>query len=261
MKTFNNVHPSVDINARLLKKDRKVAGLTQASFAAACESVSLATIRRAEQGHRIIISSLRRMATVLDQDLDRYIAIDDPESSSEYVAWIEGDWAGFYVEADHTFLPYIVSTEISIKQNASRIEGDLLSETPAGQRAEHYRDCTIRNNVLAGFTVVEGLTLPRGLSCINQVSSRNNDWLEGFSTWFDSRTGSAEVSRNIAVRKSSQFFDRYIEEAHFIVQKELTNFRLRKLFEAGYPLMDAVTMLDAIEARGDVKSDGVEEDS
>ena len=258
MKTSNNVHPSVDVNARLLKKDRKIAGFTQASFAAACESVSLATIRRAEQGHRIIISSLRRMAAVLDQDLDRYIAIDDQESSSEYVAWIEGEWAGFYVEADHTFLPFVVKTDISIKQYGARIEGSLLSETPSATRAEQYLDCTISNNVLTGYTRVEGLALPRGLASLYQVSSRNNAWLEGFSTWFDSRTGSAEVSRSIAVRKNSQHFDRYIEEAHFIVKNELTNFRLRKLFEAGYPLMDAVTMLDAIEARGDAEGDGVE---
>lgn len=255
MKRPNDVHPSVNINALLLKKDRKAAGYTQASLSAACGSVSVATIRRAEQGHRIIVTSLRRMADVLEHDIERYIATDEPESSSEYVAWIEGDWVGFYVEADHTFLPYIVRTDNSIVQNAGRIEGSILSTTPAGQRTEKYLDCTVRNSILTGFTMVEGLTLPRGLACLSQISSRNNDWLEGYFSWFDSRTGSAEVSRNIAVRKNSQFFDRYIEEANFIIERELTNYRLRKLFEAGYPLADAVKMLDAIEVSDDKGGD------
>ena len=248
MEKPNSVHPSVNINAPLLKRDRKRAGYTQAAFAAACGSVSLATIRRAEQGYRIITSSLHRMAAVLDQDFDKYIPIDHPESSSEYVAWIEGEWSGFYIEADHTFSPYIISAQISIKQFGNRIEGAWLSKTPSGQRAEKYLDCIIRNNVLAGFTAVDGLTLPRGLACFSQTSSRNNNWLEGFTSWFDSRTGSPEVSRSIAVRKGSLHFDRYIEEARFIITKELANFRMRKLVETGYSIGDAAVMLDAIEA-------------
>ena len=39
MENPQNIHPSVAVNARLLKNDRKAAGYTQASFAAACDSV------------------------------------------------------------------------------------------------------------------------------------------------------------------------------------------------------------------------------
>lgn len=254
MKRPNNVHPSANINALLLKSDRKAAGFTQASFAAACDSVSLATIRRAEQGHRVIIASLRRIAKVLEQDIDRYIAVDEPESSVEYVAWVGGEWAGFYVEADHTFNPYIVYTDITIMQHGDRIDGSLLSETPTGQRTERFLDCKVRNGILSGFTAVDGLALPRGLSCLNQVISRNNDWIEGFSTWFDSRTGSPEVSRKLAVRKGSQYYERYIEEARHIATRELTNYRMRKLFESGYEIRDAVKMLDSIEPNDDADS-------
>lgn len=261
MKKPTDVHPSVSINAQLLKNDRKTAGFTQASFAAACGSVSLATIRRAEQGHRIIAASLRRMAAVLDQDIKRYIANDSPEKDSEYAAWIEGEWLGFYVEADHRFLPYVISAEISIKQIGNRIKGRWVCATPFGERIERYMDCKLHNNNLTGFTRVEGLALPRGVASLNQASSRNNDWLEGYSTWFDSRTGSSEVSRNIAVRKNSQFFGRYLEEARFIITKELTNYRMRKLIEAGYPIRDAVTMLDAIETHDDVGDDSADRDS
>ena len=259
MENPNNIHPSVAVNAKLLKNDRKAAGYTQASFAAACDSVSLATIRRAEQGHRIIGASLLRMALILEQDIGRYINVARPEPSSEYAAWIGGEWTGLYVEADHSFLPYVITSEISIKQSGIEITGSLLSETPSGSRAERYLDCTIRNNVLAGFTTVDGLPLPRGLACINLVTSRNNEWLEGFSTWFDSRTGSPEVSRNIAVRKSSQHYERYIEEARYIITRELTNYRMRKLFESGYPIRDALTMLEAIKPHDDVE--GVDQNS
>lgn len=247
-----NVHPSVRLNAELLKSDRKAAGYTQISFEAACGSVSLATIRRAEQGYRVIESALRRMSAVLHHDYDRYVASNDPSSSVEYVAWIAGEWSGYYVETDHTFLPFIVPTNISIKQKGDRIEGNLLSETPAGHRTEKFMDCTVRNNILHGYTRVEGLPLPRGLAAINQVSSRNNDWLEGFSTWFDSRTGSAEASRYIAVRKSSPFYEQYNEEAQVLIGREVVNFRLRKLFEAGYSLGDAVAMTEAYNVRNEV---------
>ena len=189
------------------------------------------------------------MAFILEQDIGRYITVAHPESSPEYTAWIGGEWTGLYVEADHSFLPYAVTTEILIKQSGIDIAGNLLSDTPAGPRTEHYLDCTIRNNVLAGFVTVEGLTLPRGLSCISQVTSRNNEWLEGYATWFDSRTGSPEVSRNIAVRKSSQHYARYIEEAQYIMTREITNYHMRKLFESGYPIRDALTMLESIETR------------
>ena len=261
MKKPADVHPSTNINAQLLKSDRKIAGFTQASFAAACDSVSLATIRRAEQGHRIITASLRRMTAVLEQDVQRYIANDSPEKDSEYAAWIEGEWLGFYVEADHRFLPYVITADISIKQIGTQIEGRWVCATPIGERVEKYLDCKIRNNNLTGFTRVEGLALPRGVASLNQVSSRNNAWLEGYSIWFDSRTGSSEVSRNIAVRKDSQFFYRYLDEARFIITKELTNYRMRKLIEAGYPIGDAVKMLDSIETYDDVGDESADRDS
>jgi len=247
MQNHNDVHPSININNGLLKNDRKAAGFTQVSFAAACDSVSLATIRRAEQGHRIIVSSLRRMGAVLNQDFERYIVADSPDVESEYVAWIEGEWLAYFVEADRRLLPYIVTVDISITQNANRIDGRWDYTTPTGKHVERLMDCKIQNNVLTGFTAVDGMGLAHGLSCLNQVVSRNNNWLEGFAIWYDTNTARTELSRSIGVKKNCRNFDQYIEEARFLIARELDNYRMRKLVEAGYSIRDAVTMLTAID--------------
>ena len=58
-------HNTVKVKGIQLKADRLAAGHSQESFAATCGSVSLATVRRAEQSHRIMQPSLKKMSDPL----------------------------------------------------------------------------------------------------------------------------------------------------------------------------------------------------
>lgn len=242
-----SVHPSVVVDAALLKEDRENSGFTQLSFSAECESVSLATVRRAEQGHKIIKSSLSRMATVLGHSAERYILDAPIPVDNKTVPILVGEWTGFFVEDDHGTQPYITIEAITIRQNGRHIEGELLTTTLSKERAEKFVDCKIVDNVLSGSLIIETPTQPAVRSMFIQTLSRNNDWLDGYCSWLDPVSDIIESSRMLSVRKNSPFYDRFLEEAQSAIERELFLFRLRKLLEAGYLTDDAITMLSSID--------------
>ena len=247
MKNPDSVHPAVSIDSQLLKQDRKAAGFTQSSFAASCDSVSLATVRRAEQGHRVIETSLRRMAEVLGHPVERYIASDPLEADTIPIASIAGEWTGFYVEADLRGPPYIVEQDLTLRQNGGQLEGDIVSINPLPQRIGKINGGRTFDRVVTGQTHFEGRRLPVGLANFYKTVSREGNWLEGFCSWIGPATEQVENSRIIAVRKNQPRYSQYIEEARKSMETEKSIYRLRKLTEVGYLLDDAVNMLSSLD--------------
>lgn len=241
-----NTHSSARVDGALLKKDRKAAGYTQASFAAECGSVSLVTVRRAEQGHRIIRAYLKSMAEVLARPVARYIIEDDLAAATEYVVSLDGEWTGFFIESDRGALPYVVQEDIELRQNGTRVDGDYTCYCPTEIRSETVRGAKVINNVLYGTLQPVHWQLPSGLATVMQMVSRNNDWLEGFSVWYDSDSDQIEMSRMISVRNNSDTFLQYIREARRIMDNEVSMYQLRNLTERGYDFNDAVAMVQAI---------------
>jgi len=241
------VHPSVKVDGARLKRDRKSAGYTQASFAAECGSVSLASVRRAEQGHRVIKTSLRRMADVLGQDTGHYAITSISRGRSDYTAQLEGKWTRFYLQTARGIAPFVVSGEVEIRQQGRRIQGELASISPRQHRFEKFVDCTVINNMLTGFTVAEGHIGPAGLSTISLVLSRQNNWLDGYIAWFNPDTDQIENSRHIMVRKNTPDDRQNVKDTGLYMRRELKINRLRSLLDSGYPVADAVTMLLAVE--------------
>lgn len=208
--------------------------------------MTLVTVRRAEQGHRIIISSLEKMASVLGKPIERYIAHDLISESTEYVIQIEGLWTQFFIEDDREQAPYVAEEIVTIRQDGARIEGEMTTYCPHEVRHEEYNSSNIINNILSGLTYSKDWALPSGLSSFIQLASRNNDWLEGFTSWYDPDSDQIETSRIIAVRQNSSSFSRYVEDAKAVIERDLPTFRLRKLMEAGYGIEDAFAMMTAI---------------
>ncbi len=241
-----NTHSSARVDGTLLKKDRKAAGYTQASFAAECGSVSLVTVRRAEQGNRIIRAYLNSMAEVLGRPMDRYTIEDNLATATEYVVSLDGDWTGFFIESDRGALPYVVQEDIELRQNGARVDGDYTCYCPTEIRSETVRDARVINNVLYGTLQPVHWQLPSGLSTLMQMVSRNNDWLEGFTVWYDSDSDQIETSRMISVRKRSDAYLQYMREARRIMDNEVSMYQLRNLTERGYDFNDAVAMVQAI---------------
>ena len=136
METEFDVSSSVKVNGETLKADRKQAGHTQQSLMAECESVSLATLRRAEQGHRIRIVFLRRIAEVLGHDVQRYIRTDFLNQKTEFAISIDGKWVGLYIEADRGVPPYIVMDETTFHQTGDSVTGGSVNIDPTDEHGQ-----------------------------------------------------------------------------------------------------------------------------
>ncbi len=209
----------------------------------------MVTVRRAEQGKRIIATYLRRMAETLGQPADRYVIEDVLEAASEYVVSLEGEWSGFFVESDRGVLPYVVQEDVELRQKGGGLEGSFTAYCPYEVRVEHLNDTRVINNVVFGTIRRTKWRPPDGLSTVVQVASRGNDWLEGFAVWYDADTDQAEVSRMITVRKNCPDYLQYMREARRIMESEVLLYRLRNLVEKGYDFGDAVAMVQAVEGQ------------
>ena len=185
MATDLNVHSSVQVKSDVLKSDRKNAGYTQAAFCAACRSVSLSTVRRAEQGFRVTESALRRMAGVLNKPFERYVAALQSGSPSDFVAWLAGEWTCVYVMAKNNAAPYVTTQEIIIRQNGDRIEGVAVDAVGTETSDTISFSGKVANNVALGSISVNALQASNGSGVFCQISKRHNSWLEGPSSWFD----------------------------------------------------------------------------
>ncbi len=234
---------SVLVNGDVLKMDRKAASHTQQSFSAACGSVSLATVRRAEQGHRIVISLLEMMAKVLGNPTEKYIRHEIINEKSEYSISIDGEWVGFYVETDRGATPYMVEEDITFHQTGNRITGTSVTRDPVEERHEQFEDCKVVHNAVMGLHHVDGWQAPFGIGTFILKSSRNDDWLEGFSSWHDPDSDRIETTRFIIVRKNSLSFDKYYSEAKQIITNDIPLYELRKLMESGYSMESSIRML------------------
>lgn len=248
MKKDPNVHSTVQVKSSVLKKDRNDAGYTQSAFSAACRSVSLSTVRRAEQGFRVTESAVHRMASVLNMPFERYIAEPQSDARVDYVAWLAGDWTCVYVKAENSQTPLVITQAISIRQNGDHIEGEVADTSRGGIFPEISFSGKVANNVATGSTNVKVATTTAGLGTFCQIAKRHNSWLEGPFSWFDQDAERIQTSQLIAVRCGSPNYDRYIKEAGIVIERELSVYRIRALMEAGYMLDDAVTMLAALRA-------------
>lgn len=234
---------SVKVNGEMLKADRKQAGHTQQSLMAACGSVSLATLRRAEQGHRIRKVSLDRIAAVLDHEVDRYIRAELLNQKTEFAITVEGKWIGLFIEADRGVPPYIVVDETTFHQTGDRVSGGSINLEPSEDRHEQFEECRVVHNAVVGLHHIDEWQAPFGIGSFVVKSSRNDDWLEGFSSWYDPDTDRIETSRYILVRKASSVCDKYVEEARKILEQDIFLYQLRKLMETGYSVQDSIRML------------------
>ncbi len=241
----NNAHSSVLVNGARLKADRKAAGFTQASFAEASGSVSLVTVRRAEQGKRIIDSYLRRLAETLGQPAERYVIRDLLHESGDFVLSLAGEWSGFFVEATRGTLPYLVQEDIVLDQRGAVLEGEYRIFAPGAGRTERLHNGRVINNVLIGVLEPSGWRPPGGLAPFVQVATREGDWLEGFTAWYDGDTDQTECSRMVAVRRNCRDYLQYMREARRIMENEVRLYQLRNLVERGYDFAEATAMVQA----------------
>ncbi len=221
-------------NGVALRERRKATGYTQEALHAACIEnglqLSLSSVRRAEQGHKVNRSTLTRIAEVLNVPPDHLIEKDQQVKESVGID-LTGQWYGLYVEADRAAKPRLMEEQREIIQSGTNISGTLVLNSASGTRTEIYREVQLVGNVLSGWVELLGYRPPYDRASIMEAVSRNGDWLEGFSTWFDPDAAKIEISRVIAIRTSSQMYERFISDAKSILEKEISTYSFRKLVE------------------------------
>lgn len=236
------------IRSDVLKKDRKNAGFTQSAFSAACRSVSLSTVRRAEQGYRVTEPAMRKMAQILDYPASRYIIKPDEDNRANYVAWLAGEWTCFYVEVEQGTTARLVSNALQVKQSGGQIVGEVVSAADNKRVVVEAFKAEVINNVATGRSIHMGGVAPSGIGTLYCLAKRHNGWLEGYFSGVAQNGDAVDNARFIAVRHNTPDYDQQILEATTIIEREVSMFRIKKLLEAGYNLDDALVMLAALRA-------------
>lgn len=252
--TLHGRRPTVRVSGELLKRDRTKLGHSQESFSAACGSVSLATVRRAEQGHRIMFSAIKAMSETLGQPIDRYVVEETSESGQHSIASrFAGEWLCLNVGPNSRGQPFVLETDVYIAEKNGTLSGSTqvknYSRHASEQYTEQYDEIGISGNLFIATYHVRnsGRQTEPGAEVVKAY--RNGQWLEGFSSWYDADTDRIENSRVIFVQKSGRLFDEYLAEAKEHMKQEVAIFRVRKLIETGYSFEEAVGMMLAVSDR------------
>lgn len=227
---------SVLVNGSRLKKDRIAVGHTQASFAMACGSVTIYSVRRAERSQKVIRSSVRRMAETLGQPVERYLAENREVEPTSKTLNARGVWTGYYVEADRGIPPCVIELAATFSTEDGIVAGKFCSTRDNETLFEDLQHIKIEADVVSGLSEVNGWLLPHGRGALILKALRDMDWLEGFHSWMDPDSSVIETSRLILVRRTSPNYSVYCKRAHEIITEEVETYKLRKAKECGFEM-------------------------
>lgn len=233
-------HGSTRVRGGELRHLRKRAFKSAEAFAAACGSVSVPTVYRAERGGPILISYLERMAAELGVEVDSLVSPDlEPHAKRD----LTGEWLGLIVASDRLGRPYVVREDVRLVQDGSDISG-----SSAGRSAEYIgRDVLVsasfKDNVLSGLARSEEWPFPFECAAFIVAGTGELNWLDGFTTWFDVEINQPQMSRYFLIRKGTSDFDTLLLRADRIVANEGRQSRLRRLLDAGHEFADALPLV------------------
>lgn len=222
---------TVSVNGPLLRADREALALSREALAAAAQGfVSVETLRRAEAGTRVQVAKLRRIAEVLEADLDRYV-ISDPALAVRqdgHVINISGRWTSYWVEVFRGQPPFIAVEQLDLFQRGNRVTGAGITTVNDRARREIIENGRIDRTHFSGDTHVEGWARPNGVGMFQAIISREDDWMDGYATWNDVSTRQIEVSRIIFLRNDSPRLPEYVQEAEEQMTLALKAFEWRR---------------------------------
>ncbi len=121
MATENSA--AVPVRGDVLRRIRKKNFPSAEAFAAACGSVSLPTVYRAERGGPIMLSYLSRIADELGVDVD-----DLRVARIEGATDLTGEWLGLVLVTDRFGHPSVILEEIHLEQSGNKVEGRTIQQ-------------------------------------------------------------------------------------------------------------------------------------
>jgi transcriptional regulator with XRE-family HTH domain len=225
-KVSNTLQPAAD----KISKDRIDQGFTQEALLERCRALgshfSIQSLRRAERGERVNKSTLEGGARALGKDLIHYLPESDQYEQSASNG-IEGEWHALSIEDDRLSPPYILEETMVISSDAGGAL-EIICHALDFHRTEPTRNVVKIGDMLMGQIFITEWDPPLGYGSFQLQILRENTFLEGFVTWYDSDSRRIEASRYLAVRKDIPDFDACVEAAKAMMDKEIEWFASRK---------------------------------
>jgi TolB-like protein/tetratricopeptide (TPR) repeat protein len=218
------------------------------AFSAACESVSVPTIYRAERGGPVLRSYLSRMADELGISVDKLIAADGDVDRILPGNVMTGAWFGLHLATDRFGQNYVIEEDTHLVQKGTRVEGYSDYETSDGKMRDHFVDCTFKDNVFCGQMRPEDWPFPLDSAVFVVSGTRNIDWLLGYISWFDLDSEQTEFSKYVMIRQGSENFETEVANARRLLESEDKLLRARRFLETGYDFEKVVALMVATEA-------------
>lgn len=140
---------------------------------------------------------------------------------------ISGEWLAFSVEDDRLSAPYILEENMVISRDP---DGNYQVTCYALNfpRTEPTRNVTKVGDMLMGQIYISEWEPPIGYGSFQLQILRENTFLEGYVTWYDSDSRRIEASRYLAVRKGIPDFDACVQAAKAMLKKDMAWFAARK---------------------------------
>lgn len=229
-----------------LRRLRKRVFKSAEAFAAACGSVSVPTIYRAERGGPILKSYLRRMARELDVDIEHLM--DAPEAGGDRRQNdLTGAWYGLILATDRFGHPYLIGEETELVQNGERVEGQAISHNANETMIDTFVHASFKDSVFSGQLRSEKWHFPLESAAFVVSASRGASWLDGYITWFDLDSENAQFSKYILLRRDAENFETDLKNARAIFNDESKLLRTRRFLETGYDFGTSLALVNAAD--------------
>ncbi len=249
----DNSH-SVQVRGDVLRRLRKRKFRSADAFSAACGSVSVPTVYRAERGGPVLLSYLTKIAEMLDVDVEQLRVPD-----TECVTDLTGQWLGFVLVTDKFGHPTFVLEDIHLIQTGASVEGRTVQKINGDTMVDMLQDCVFEDNVLCGQSRSETWSFPLETAVFVLSGSRDMTRLDGYVTWHDVDSQIPQSSKYIMIRQGAPTFDVNVKNAHRIMEDEIRLLRTRRFMESGYGFKTSLSLVSAVEEDADAPEEPSEE--
>lgn len=206
---------TVTVNGPRLWSDRVKAAPTEEGFLELMgdEAVSLSTLQRAEKGRPIQYSKLKSIAKYIGGNVDLYVQERDlivPRTTCD----INGVWRGFYIEPNVDLEPQLLSQNLTIVHRGGQVSIDFSEVGSDGEdRIERVVTAYLIGDMLTVTSILQGWSQPSGFSTTKVKVQNGDEYLSGYTVWYDKDTEGIEQSKTAFAREGTLSFDRFLLRA------------------------------------------------
>jgi transcriptional regulator with XRE-family HTH domain len=218
--SFGMGNDAMNVDGARLREGRESLNYSREAFLEAIKektglSVSMSTLRRAEDGECKKMATLRAICFVLGASAESYLEKNGEVARNSTMFDLNGRWKSYFLEYEGESEPYLTIENLTVHQKDTEISGTYevaQSKHPDGwKRSTVYKmQASINMDSIVGKYYADGRKEPAGLGIFHLILSPLGDIAEGFCSIY-SDEGNVMVSRNVWLRTESVDFRRQDE--------------------------------------------------